>query len=733
MTIDTASQDWTRARRKPGRGDAAHQSVADKFSGRTDYEKGLVSGVSVLRVSTVMNEETAVPQTPAVSKEPPWSKVTRPELPLNFDWKQTAASRFEFSFDLPAGVACLGLGERFSTLDLRGTIHTLLATDNSDHNEAADPLYKSIPFLILFAGDQSIGLFLDSAAPQKWDLDSHLNERAQISLLTRRGWQLFILGPASVPDLVAAYTELTGRCDQPPRWSLGHFQCRWSYPDHQTVRDLAIEFRSRRIPCDTIVLDIDYMEEYRVFTVSSERFPRFNSMVSDLSANNFKLVTIVDPGVKQDQDYPIFTEGKRLDLFCKKPDGSLFLEEVWPGSSAFPDFLKQETRSWWAEKLRFYTDQGIAGIWNDMNEPAFFGNKVVLPPDAQELPSPDQQMFMQETRSGAVGHLEVRNLYGFEMCRATREGLIKQRPDERPFVLTRSAYAGVQRYAAVWLGDNMSWWEHLRKAVPMLLNVGLSGMAFCGVDIGGFGGHGTAELLIRWYEQGIFYPFFRNHSMMESRAQEPWMFGEEVESKIRHLIETRYRLLPYIETLFFEHSQSGAPLMRPLLWHYPDDPIAALTSDQFLFGQDILVAPVVERATHTRPVYFPEGRWHAIDNDQIIIGPGYHAVQLELGRVPAFVRDGAILPLAEVMQSTAEYRNSTITFHAFGDTARGAFYEDDGISFACDRGSYNHWQLNWSDGTFDATCLKSGFEGDARQYRVKNGSVEKSVTLNATP
>ncbi|MBY0547947.1 MAG: hypothetical protein K2W95_11685 [Candidatus Obscuribacterales bacterium] len=733
MTVDTSANDWTKARRKPVKSSATQDdSRTDKFSGRIVYEQGLLSNVSILRIGAVMNDETAVPRTPAVCLEPDWTPTQRPDLPLNLDWKQAASARFEFSFDLPAAVPCLGLGERFSALDLRGTVHTLLATDNSDHNEAADPLYKSIPFLILYSGNQSIALFLDSAAPQKWDLDSALNERAKISLLTRRGWQLYVFGPAPVPDLVAAYTQLTGRCDQPPRWSLGHFQCRWSYPDDQTVRDLAVEFRSRQIPCDTIVLDIDYMDEYRVFTVSGERFPRFNSMVSDLSAINFRLVTIVDPGVKYDFDYATFTEGSRLDLFCKKADGTLFLDEVWPGVSAFPDFMKQETRSWWSEKLRFYTDQGISGIWNDMNEPAFFGKKVVLDPDALELPEPERQLFMQETESGPVGHLEVRNLYGFEMCRATREGLLKQRPDERPFVLTRSAYAGIQRHAAVWLGDNMSWWEHLRKAVPMLLNVGLSGMAFCGVDIGGFGGHGSAELLVRWYEQGIFYPFFRNHSMMESRAQEPWMFGEDVESKIRHLIETRYKLLPYIETLFFEHRTTGAPLMRPLLWHYPDDTVAARVSDQFLFGRDILVAPVVERATVIRPVYFPEGRWHSIDSDQVFTGPSFHAVKLELGKVPAFVREGAIVPLAEVMQSTAEYRDNGITFYIFGDTADGAFYEDDGSSFACLRGSYNLWQLTWQNGNLHSECRKDGCEGSTRKYRIKHGLTERSVELNTT-
>ncbi len=729
MTVQTGSADWTRARRKPEDGQT-FSDLPDKFAGGSSCHRGKIDSVPISLCRAWTSDDAAPPATPAVVLEPEWSASKRSDLPLGLHWKQVLSGRFEFEFDLPAKVRCLGLGERFSALDLRGATHTLLATDNSDHNESADALYKAIPFLLLYNGDQSHAIFLDSPAPQIWELDTEFQQIGRISLLSRRGWRLYILGPASAPNLVAAYTTLTGRATQPPRWALGHFQSRWSYPDEPTLRQLAVEFRARQIPCDTLVLDIDYMDEYKVFTMSHERFPRFGAMISDLSASNFKLVTIVDPGVKRDNGFPLYKEGERRDMFCRKADGSLFTEQVWPGLSVFPDFLKEATRSWWGEKLKFYTDQGIAGIWNDMNEPAFFGIKQPLNPAAVELPEEQDQLFVHETETGPVGHLEVRNLYGMEMCRATSDGLLKHRPDERPFVLTRAAYAGIQRYAAVWLGDNNSWYEHLRKAVPMLLNMGMSGCAFCGVDIGGFGGHTTPELLVRWYEQGIFYPFFRNHSMMESRSQEPWMFGDAIESKIRHLIETRYRLLPYIETLFYEHRLTGAPLMRPMLWHYPEDKIVGDISDQFMFGKDILVAPVVERSTHTRPVYFPAGRWHPFEGGEVVQGPGYHAINLELGKVPAFAREGAIIPLASIMQSTAEYTGTEVCFHVFGDTAFGAFYEDDGHSFACNRGAFNHWNLTFEEGIFTSTCSRDGYEGYTRQYRVKTHSSEAPVELS---
>lgn len=729
MSTETETIDWSRARRKREEAQS-FRDIPDKFGGHSAYHLATLGKVQIHRIRAWMVDESSPPLTPAVTFEPEWQQINRSDIPLNLHWKQVLNGRFEFDFDLPASVKCLGLGERFSTLDLRGISHTLTTTDNSNHNESADALYKAIPVLILHNGNDSYLLFLDSAAPQKWDLDSELNERGNIALLSRRGWQLFLIGPASTPDLVSAYTTLTGRAHQPQRWALGHFQSRWSYPDDASIRQLATEFRARQIPCDTLVLDIDYMDEYKVFTMSSDRFPRFGALVSDLSANNFKLVTIVDPGVKLDGSYFLYKEGERRNMFCHKADGTLFTEEVWPGISVFPDFLNDSVRSWWAEKLKFYTDQGIAGIWNDMNEPAFFGLKQLLDPAAAEMPEQHKQHFVHETDYGPAGHLEVRNLYGFEMSRATAEGLLKHRPDERPFVLTRSAYAGIQRYAAVWLGDNNSWYEHLRKAIPMLLNIGLSGCAFCGVDIGGFGGDTTGELLVRWYEQGIFYPFFRNHTMMESRAQEPWEFGEGIESKIRNLIETRYTLLPYFETLFYEHRETGAPLMRPLLWHYPDDPVACDISDQFMLGKDILVAPILERATHTRPVYFPRGRWHTFNGGQIYSGPAYHAVRMELGSVPAFVREGAILPLAEPLESTAEYTNADVTFYVFGDTANGAFYTDDGHSFAYSRGEFNYWKLSFQNDMFMSDCQNYQYEGYARQYRVKTDRREFSVELS---
>ena len=521
--------------------------------------------------------------------------------------------------------------------------------------------------------------------------------------------------PAPLPQIVSSFSSLTGKHKLPPLWSLGHQQCRWSYPDEVTVREVACEFRGRKIPCDTIYLDIDYMDEYRVFTHSSERFPTFSKMLEDLRAENFHVVAIVDPGVKQDEDYATFKDGKRKDLFCKDGEGDLYIGQVSAWDSAFPDFLKEETRSWWAQGHAFFVQNGIAGIWNDMNEPALFNWIKPLPENMDALPVESLHQFYQTLSDEQVGHLEVRNLYGMLMCKSTHQGLINLKANERPFVLTRSATAGIQNYAAVWLGDNYSWYEHLAKSIPMLLNMGMSGVAFCGVDIGGFFGNCSPELLIRWYELGIFYPLFRNHCWLEGRAQEPFSYSEKCESIIRELIETRYALLPYIYLLFWEHTINGAPLMRPLIWHYPDDLIAANNDDQFLLGKHIMVAPITERARTWRNVYFPEGLWHPFNGGKPIVGGQTLPVEMPLGTIPAFILDGSIIPMAGSMQSTAEYQDVPITFKCFGARATGAFIEDDGYTFDYEHGAYTQWHLQFANGRLTASSSHKSFQS-ARQY-----------------
>ena len=720
---------WNQARHK-AKARVRWSQPQNIFSGRSIIESASIEGVKVLRLSASATAEADFPHSHAVVDEPVWRDANDDVvLPCSLEWQQSLPARWDFLFKLVEGAKCFGLGERFSGLDLRGGRHTLCATDNPEHDEAMDSMYQSIPLLILSNGEENTGLFLDSPAPQRWHLDCDLDGQGRIELFSRYGWRLYLIGPTSLPNIVRVFTSLTGRAGLPPRWALGYFQSRWSYPDEQTVRQIANEFRSRKIPCDTIVLDIDYMDGYRIFTVSRERFPNLDKLVSDLAEDNFKVVTIVDPGIKNDPKYPIFLEGIQNNLFCKTADGKLFLDTIWGGTSALPDFLQAKTRDWWAEKLGFYIDNGVAGIWNDMNEPTILDSvalkgKKPLSEEIEELPAENDQYFVQVLDGEQIGHLEVRNLYGLLMCQATYQGLLARQPQKRPFVLTRSAYAGIQRYSATWLGDNKSFFEHMAKSIPMLLNVGLSGVAFSGVDVGGFSKDADSDLLVRWVELGIFYPFFRNHSSMGTYSQEPWACSPVVEQHCRSLIETRYRLLPYIQALFWEHLRTGAPLMRPLAWHYPNDHFAAQVDDQFLFGSDILVAPILQRGKTHRMVYFPRGLWHPFAGGSPIVGGKAHLVELKLGTVPAFVRDGAIIPLAGVMQSTADYDRTPITFTAFGDTASGVYFEDDGESFAYREGIFNEWFLRAERGSFKAQEVHHNYQAPKRDYYLQQGSTK---------
>lgn len=755
MTIKVSEpENWTDARKAPEFRRRWSEREENVFRGGSVKHVAQIEGVEVVRLSVWPEGTKSAPQSFAVinvesfdsnqgddekgarGQEPDeqdaddqwysnpfrlefidWKQDDSKVLPFNLDWQQSKESRWDFFFDLPFEATCHGLGERLSALNLRGAVHTLFNTDDDLHIASMASMYQSIPMLVINQKDQCWALFLDSPARQKWFLDEELECLAGIQLLSRRGFQLYSFGPCSLPDLLAAYTTLTGRGKLPPLWSLGHQQSRWSYPDKRTVMDVAEQYRKRSIPCDTMVLDIDYMEDYRVFTSSQERFPEFKEMIAELGKNNFRVVTIVDPGVKKDPKYFVFNDGKKHGYFCKRQDGKLFLGKVWPGPSAFPDFLREDVRLWWAAQHGFYTENGVSGIWNDMNEPALFGQQVPLPVEATELPDIDNQLFVHSLPEGNVGHFEVRNVYGHCMNWATYDGLMALNPDKRPFVLTRAGYAGIQRFAAVWLGDNYSWWDHLRLSIPMLLNMGISGVPFCGVDIGGFKNHSSPELLVRWYAVGMFYPFFRNHCDKLGYSQEPWAFGPAVEDQCRRLIEWRYRLLPYIQTLFYENLRTGAPLMRPLFWDYPEDPHCRNVSDEFLFGHDILVAPILDRGCKTRTVYLPKGLWHPFEGGEPLEGGRLYHVTFELGDVPAFVRDGAIIPCCDIVQSTIDFDYSPVTFMCYGAKSAGFYFEDDGESLEYERGSFNEWLLQMDNGKSTVTPVHVGFSAPDRKFQ----------------
>jgi alpha-glucosidase len=577
-----------------------------------------------------------------------------------------------------------GFGQKLGHLDKRGKAMTLWTTDEPYHAPDIDQLYQAIPFHIAICEGAAYGLFLDCTAKVEYDIAKERPDRSLITLHTPVLEGYLFAGPHP-KTVLSRYTELTGRMELPPKWALGYQQCRWSYYPESRVREIATELRERRLPSDAIVLDIDYMDGYRVFTWDHERFPDPKKLMDDLRAQGFRVITIVDPGVKVDPGYAIYDDGLAKGVFVRYADGRVFEGTVWPGMTAFPDFTRAGVRQWWGEQHKgALLDQGVAGIWNDMNEPSTFARSTF----ALET--------VQGERGAELPHEQWHNAYGLLMSKATFEGLKRLRPNERPFVLTRSGYAGIQRYSAVWMGDNHSWWVHLFTHMPILMGMGLSGVPFVGCDVGGFSGDSNGELLARWTQVGALTPFFRNHAAQGTRDQEPWAFGPEIEAICRRYMELRYELMPFLYNEFRRAAQTGLPIMRPLLLEYPIDPAVANLSDQFMVGQDLMAAPIYHPGADHRMVYLPAGAWLDFWTGERTLGPTYKVVEAPLETMPIFVREGAILPLSPIVQHTGEPVEELILAVWGEREGELTLYEDDGETFGYQSGAFSQTQVRWT-------------------------------------
>ncbi len=482
-------------------------------------------------------------------------------------------------------------------------------------------------------------------------------------------------GP-QVSAVLERYTELTGRMRLPPLWALGYQQSRWSYTPDARVREVASEFRRRRIPCDVIHLDIHYMDGYRCFTWHPQRFPDPAGMIAHLHGQGFKVIPLIDCGIKSDRSYAVCKDGLAQKVFCTFPDGRLFHGPVWPGDCYFPDFTSPRVRAWWGEQYRPLLAAGIDGVWNDMNEPTVFA----------PIPDTMPDCVRHDWDGRAADHARAHNVYGMQMARASAEGLAALRPDRRPFVITRSAWAGLQRFAMNWMGDNVSTWEHLRLTIPMIANLGLSGLAFTGPNTGGFARDCEPEMLARWLQLGVFTPFLRNHAALGTADQEPWVHGEPYESINRRSIELRYHLLPYLYTAFWQCSRTGLPMLRPLFIAWQDDPRTHTLDDEFMFGDALLVAPVTAAGATQRDVYLPAGAWYDWWKGQRYDGGQTIAVDAPLDRLPIFARAGSVVPGWPVMQFVGEQAVDVLTLHIFPGDGQSVLYEDDGQSTAYQRG-----------------------------------------------
>lgn len=569
-----------------------------------------------------------------------------------------------------------GFGERTGFLDKRSEVKTNWTVDALDYDALTNEMYQAIPFFMALRPEVGYGVFCNSTfwsqfdigvkQPGFWQMETHSSELDYY----------IIYGPEPA-QILQTYTQLTGRMPLPPKWSLGYHQCRWSYESETVVRELAREFRQRRIPCDVIHLDIDYMDGYRVFTWSPQRFSQPKKLIGDLAQAGFKTVTIIDPGVKYEPEanYHVFDQGIEHDYFVRKADGFLFHGYVWPDKAVFPDFLRDDVSQWWGDLHKSLTDIGVAGIWNDMNEPAIDnrpfgdgGEKIWFPLDAPQ--------------GKHTNHAEVHNLYGLMMAKSSYEGLMRHRSPERSFVLTRSGYAGVQRWSAVWMGDNHSLWEHLEISLPMLCNMGLSGVGFVGCDIGGFAGNATPELFARWMQIGMLYPLMRGHSALSTARHEPWVFGDRVEKICQEYINLRYQLLPYIYNLFWEAATTGAPILRPLLYHFPNDRQTYTLYDQVFLGASLMAAPIYRPGVEHRAVYLPVGIWYDWWTGESYTGPTHILAHAPLEKIPLYVRGGAIIPMQPVMQYVDEHPLDHMRLKIWTGNGTYTWFEDDGHTFA---------------------------------------------------
>jgi alpha-glucosidase len=597
----------------------------------------------------------------------------QPGYPVAYD-----GSAFRVWKSMPLDEHYFGLGDKTGPLDHRDLAFTLWNMDMFGWQESTDPLYKAIPFFLGVRNGAAYGIFLDNTYRSSFDFGKE--SRDAYSFGAERGElnYYFFYGP-NPKQVVSDFTALTGHTPLPPLFSLGYQQCRYSYYPEARVRELANEFRKRRIPADVIYLDIDYQEKYRPFTVDRERFPRFEQMVKDLRQEGFKLVLITDLHIAKVPGYKPYDEGMAHDYFVKNPDGSVYVGPVWPGPSVFPDFTRVAVREWWGSLYTDFVKDGVRGFWNDMNEPAVFVNPTKTMPL-------DTVHYVEQRKTD---HREIHNVFGMENVRGTFEGLLKLQPDVRPFVLTRAAYAGAQRYAATWSGDNTASWNHMRLSIPQLTNLGLSGYAFVGDDIGGFNGSPTPELLTRWMELGVFNPIYRNHAAKGTRDREPWVDGPEHEAIRKRYIETRYRLLPYIYTGMEEASRTGVPLMRPMFMEFPAETLLATNGEEYMFGRGLLVAPKVWPFVGPYDVILPAGDWFDYWTGEKMAGGRTLKAEDKLDTLPVYVRAGTIVPQQPVVQDVDETPRGPIELRVYpGPNCSGDLYTDDGNTLAYQKGEF---------------------------------------------
>ena len=596
-------------------------------------------------------------------------------------------------------LAYYGLGEKGGDLNKKGCYTENFNTDDPETDDDSITYYKTIPFYVALKEEATYGIFFDNSFRSYFDMGKEMGDRIFFGAIGGQIQYYFIPGE-NIKEVVKNYTALTGRMEMPPLWSLGYQQCRFSYFSQEEVRELVKTFEEKDIPLDVVYLDIDYMDGFRVMTFKTPNFDDAAGLISDLKEKGIRTITIIDPGVKVDEEYDVFKRGKEGNHFTKKLDGEMFIGAVWPGNSAFPDFSNKDCREWWKSELKkFISEHGMDGIWNDMNEPCVFNNdhKTML------------ETCLHNSDNGVIEHKEFHNRYGFEMSRCSKEAQEELHPNERGFSMTRATYAGGQRYSSVWTGDNMSLWSQMRMSISMNANLGISGFSFVGNDVSGFGLDSSEELFIRWMEMGPFIPIFRNHSNMYTRRQEPWAFGPRAEKIAKKSIELRYELLPYIYDLYYISHKEGLPIFRPMIMEYEKDMNLLNMREQFMLGENMIVAPVLYEGERSKTVYLPKGSWFNYFTMEKLQGGKWYKLPCELDEILVFVKEGAIIPTYNKKFRNVKERPNNILLKVFGENAKGFHYNDDGHTMEYLEGKYTYMDIKVVDGKEELKLINNGY------------------------
>lgn len=615
--------------------------------------------------------------------------------------------QLQFEYTLENEEKVYGLGENVRGINKRGWIYKSCCADEPNHLEDRTSLYASHNFLVLDGGKEQFGVFFDYPGIITFDVGyTHLNE-LKITL-SEPDADVYVMTGESILDIVKQFRQLIGRSYIPPKWAFGYQQSRWGYMNEADIREVVKGHREKKIPLESIYMDIDYMERFKDFTVNQERFPDFPEFVKEMKAQHIHLVPIIDAGVKVEEGYDVYEEGIEKGYFCKKENGEYFVAGVWPGKVHFPDVLNKEAREWFGNKYQVLLDQGIEGFWNDMNEPSIFFAQDRMDETFDKIAglkdkNLDLDTFQQFT--GLVGslanntddfkkfyhnvdgkmmrHDKVHNLFGYNMTRAAGEAFERLSPEKRILMFSRSSYIGMHRYGGIWTGDNKSWWNHLLLNLRMMPSLNMVGILYTGADIGGFGADATEDLVMRWTQLAMFSPLMRNHSAMGTREQEVYRFDHVEE--FRKIINIRYGLLAYIYSEYMKSALNSEMYFKPLSFVYTDDEFASQVEDQLLVGDSLMIAPVYNQNAKGRYVYLPEEmamlRFRGVDDyDTEILPAGHHYVEAGLFEMLVFVRPDKILVLTDGGEYADEVDCDHVKALAFVKTkAEYVWYEDDGM------------------------------------------------------